>query len=123
MIMRREIERAEIVRNELMKMKTFDIDEKCCIIENYVMHYLTTVKGYDVNDKLIKQLVVLQACIRTERPVPKQLEPLNELKEHFINNKYEFLDEETINMFLKEIDRYVIDFPEEAVEIMKSNMK
>ena len=98
------IERAEIVKNEISKMKTFDTDEKCCIIQNYSIHYLTTVKGYDINDELIKQLVVLQACILTERPVPKQLVPLNEPKEHLNNNQYEFLDEDTVNMFLNEID-------------------
>ena len=117
------IERAELVRNELLKMKTFDTDEKCCIIENYVMHYLTTVKGYDVNDELIKQLTILQGCIRSERPAPKQLIPLKELKERLKNNQYEFLDENTVNMMLNEIDKYVIDFPEEAVEIIKQNMK
>ena len=117
------IERAELVRNELMKMKTFTPDENCCIIENYIMHYLTTVKGYDVNDELIKQLGILQMCIRTERPVPKQLLPLNELKEHLNNNRYEFLDEDTVKMMLNEIDKYVIDFPEDVVENMESKMK
>ena len=87
--MKSNIERVEIVRNELKEMKTFNTDEKCCIISNYSMYYLTNVKGYDVNDELIKQLVTLQACIRTERPVPKQLFPLNELKEHLNNNQYE----------------------------------
>ena len=115
------LERAEIVRNELKKMKTFDTDEKCSIIENYIMHYLRNVKGYNYNDELIKQLIVLQACMRTERPVPKQLEPLNELKEHLNNNRYEFLDEETVNVFLDEIEKYVVDFPEDIVETMKSN--
>ena len=104
-------------------MKTFDTDEKFGIICNYSMYYSTNVKGYDVNDELIKQLVVLQACITTERPVPKQLLPLNELKEHLNNNQYEFLDEDTVKMLLNETDKYVIDFPEEAVQIMKSNMK
>ena len=118
--MKINIERAEIVRNELLKMKTFDTDEKCCIIENYCFHYLANVKGYDVNDELMKQLVVLQACIRTERPVPKQLVPLNELKEHLNNNQYEFLDEDTVKVMLKEIDKYVIDFPDDIVETMKS---
>ena len=104
-------------------MKTFNTDEKCCIIENYCFHYLSNVKGYDVDDELIKQLNVLQMCIRTERPVPKQLLPLNELKEHFNNNQYEFLDEDTVKVMLGEIDKYVMDFPEEAVDIIKSNMK
>ena len=100
-------------------MKTFDIDEKCCIIESYCFHYLTNVKGYDVNDELMKQLVVLQACIRTKRPVAKQLAPLNELKEHLNNNQHEFLDEDTVKMLLNEIDKYVIDFPEEALQFFK----
>ena len=113
------IERAELVRNELLKMKTFDTDEKCCIIENYCYHYLVNVKGYDVNDELMKQFVVLQACVRTEKPVPKQLSPLNELKEHLNNNQYEFLDEDTVKMLLNEIDKYVIDFPEEALQFFK----
>ena len=104
-------------------MKTFNTDEKCCIISNYSMYYLSNVKGYDVNDELIKQLVALQACVRTERPVPKQLLPLNELKEHLNKNQYEFLDEDTVKMLLYEIGKYVIDFPEEAVQIMKSNME
>ena len=121
--MKSNVERAEIVRNEFKKMKTFNTDEKCCIICNYSMYLLINVKGYDVNDELLKQLVALQACIRTERPAPKQLLPLNELKEHLNNDQYEFLDEDTVKMLLNEIDKYVIDFPEEAVQIMKSNMK
>ena len=115
------LERAEIVRNELMKMKTFSNDEKCCIIENYVIQYLINVKGYDYSDELIKQLIVLQACIRTEKPVPKQLVQINELKEHLSNNRYEFLDEETVKNFLGEIEKYVIEFPEDIVETMKSS--
>ena len=119
----RNIERAEIVKNELKKMKTFDTDEKCCIIENYSIHYLSNVKGYDMNDELMKQLVVLQACIRTERPVPKQLTPLNELKEHLNNNHYDFLDEDTVKVLLKEIDKYCIDFPDDILEFFKPNKK
>ena len=119
----RAIERAELVRNELMKMKTFDTDEKCCIIENYIMHYLTTVKGYDVNDELIKQLGMLQACIRCETTVPKQLHPLKELKEHLNNNQYDFLDEDIVKMMLNEIEKCVIDFPQDAVDVIKSRMK
>ena len=121
--MKNNIERAEIVRNELLKMKTFDTDEKCCIIENYCYHYLTNVKGYDVNDELMKQLVVLQACIRTEKPVAKQLAPLNELKEHLNNNQYEFLDEDIVKMMLNEIDKYVVDYPDDALQIFQSRMK
>ena len=121
--MDRKIKRAEIVRNELLKMKTFDTDEKCCIIENYIMHYLTELKGYDVNDELIKQLGVLQACIRCETTVPKQLHPLKELKEHLNNNQYEFLDEDTVKILLNEIEKCVIDFRQDAVDLIKSRMK
>ena len=117
--MKSNIERAEIVRNELLKMKTFDTDEKCCIIENYCFHYLTNVKGYDVTDELMKQFIVLQACIRTEKPVAKQLVQLNELKEHLKDNQYEFLDEDTVKMLWNEIDKYVIDFPEEWLQFFK----
>ena len=117
------LKRAEIVRNELKNMKTFTKQEKCCIIANYNMHYLANVKGYDVNDELITQLIVLSACIETERPVPKQLVPLNELKEHLNNNQYEFLDEDTVKMMIGEIDKYCIDFPDDMLEIFKSNMK
>ena len=117
--MKRNIERAEIVRNELSKMKTFDTDEKCCIISNCCYHYLSNVKGYDTNDELMKQFVVLQACIQTEEPVAKQLVQLNELKEHLKDNQYEFLDEDTVKMLLNEIDKYVIDFPEEALQFFK----
>ena len=115
------LERAEIVRNELKKMKTFDTDEKCSIICNYDYHYLQNVKGYDCDDELIKQLNILSMCIRTDKPVPKQLLPMNELKEHLNNNLYEFLDEETVKVFLDEIEKYVVDFPEDIVETMKSN--
>ena len=68
-------------------MKTFDTDEKCCIIENYNFHYLHNLKGGIDSDELINQLVLLQMCIRAESPVPKQLYPLNELKEHLNNNQ------------------------------------
>ena len=39
------------------------------------------------------------------------------------NTENEFLDDDIVEMMLNEIDKYVIDFPEEAVEIIKSNMK
>ena len=77
----KNLKRAGIVRNELKRMKSFTKQEKYCIISNYWMHYLTEVKGYDFNDELIKQLGILSGCIDSERPVPKQLVPLNELTE------------------------------------------
>ena len=48
-----------------------------------MVFHLTNEKGFDVNDELIKQVIVLEACVKSEHPVPKQLVPLNELKEHF----------------------------------------
>ena len=70
---------------------------------------------------------------KSEYPVPKQLFPLNELKEHLRNTENIFpvrnarteTELGTYNlseMMLNEIDKYVIDFPEEAVEIMKSKI-
>ena len=85
--------------------------------------YLTNEKGFDVNDELIKQIGILEMCVKSEHPVPKQLLPLNELKEHLRNTENEFLDYGIIEMLLNEIDKYIIDFPEEAVEVIKSNMK
>ena len=89
--------------------------------------YLTDEKGYDVNDELIKQVVVLEACVKCERPVPKQLLPLNELKEHVRNseNIFPIRDARTetslgthdlSEMMLDEIEKYVIEFPEDVVE-------
>ena len=101
-------------------------------------------KGLDVNDELIKQITILEACVKSEHSVPKQLLPLNELKEHLRQTENilpvrNALTETSLGthdaspearelrdfseMMLNEIDKYVIDFPEEAVEIMKSNMK
>ena len=85
--------------------------------------YLTNEKGFDVNDELIKQIGILEMCLKSEQPVPKQLLPLNEMKEHLETNENEFLDKDIVDMMFKEIDKYVIDFPEEVVDIIKSNMK
>ena len=103
-------------------------------------------KGLDVNDELIKQITILEACVKSEHPVPKQLLPLNELKKHLRQTENIFpvrnaLTETSLGtrdaspearehrsacdlseMMLNEIDKYVIDFPEEAVEIMKPNI-
>ena len=62
-------------------------------------------------------------CVKSEQSVPKQLLPLNEMKEHLETNENEFLDKDIVDMMFKEIDKYVIDFPEEVVDIIKSNMK
>ena len=103
-------------------MKELTKIEKGSLIFNYGF-YLTNEKGFDVNDELIKQAGILGMCVKSEQPVPKQLLPLNELKEHLKNTENEFLDDDIVEMMLNEIDKYVIDFPEEAVEIIKSNMK
>ena len=103
-------------------MKELTKEEKGSLIFNYG-HYLTKEKGFDVNDELIKQIGILEMCVKSEQPVPRQLLPLNELKEHLRNTENEFLDDGIVEMFLNEIDKYVIDFPKEAVEVIKSNMK
>ena len=114
-------------------MKELSKMEKGSLIFNYV-DYLIDEKGFDVNDELIKQVSILEMCVKSEHPVPKQLLPLNELKEHLRNTENIFpirnaLTETSLGshsiseMMLKEIDKYVIDFPEETVEIIKSNMK
>ena len=77
-------------------------------------------KGLDVNDELIKQITILEACVKSEHPVPKQLLPLNELKEHLRQTENIFpvrnaLTETSLGthdlseMMLNEIDKYVID--------------
>ena len=96
--------------------------EKGSLIFNYG-HYLTKEKGFDVNDELIKQIGIIEMCVKSEQPVPRQLLPLNELKEHSRNTENDFLDDGIVEMFLNEIDKYVNDFPKEAVEVIKSNMK
>ena len=103
-------------------MKEFTKLEKGSLIFNYG-YYLTEEKGFNVNDELIKQVGILEMCVKSEQPVPKQLSPLNEIREHLETNENEFLDKDIADMMLKEIDKYVIDFPEEAVNIIKSNMK
>ena len=106
--------------------------EKGSLIFNYGF-YIMREKGLDVNDELIKQITILEACAKSEHPVPKQLLPLNELKEHLRQTENIFpvrnaLRETSLGtrdlseMMLNEIGKYVIDFPEEAVEIMKSNI-
>ena len=62
-------------------------------------------------------------CVKSEHPVPNQLLPLNEIKEHLRNTENEFHDDGIAEIMLNEIDKYIIDFPEEAVEVIKSNMK
>ena len=66
---------------------------------------------------------MLEMGIKSEHPIPKQLLPLNELKEHLETSENEFLDKDIADMMFKEIEKYVIDFPEEAVDLIKSNMK
>ena len=103
-------------------MKTFTKVEKGSLISNYG-YYLTREKGFNVHDELLKQIGILEICVKSEQPVPKQLLPLNELKEHLRSSENEFLDDGIVEMMLNEIDKYVIDFPKEAVEVIKSNMK
>ena len=103
-------------------MKELTKLEKGSLIFNYCF-YLTNEKGFDVNDELIKQIGILEMCVKSEQPVPKQLLPLNEMKGHLETNENKFLDKDIVDMMLKEIDKYVIDFPEEAVDVIKSNMK
>ena len=67
-------------------MKELTKFEKGSLLYNYGF-YLTNEKGFDVNDELIKQVIVLEACVKSEHPVPKQLVPLNELKEHLRNTE------------------------------------
>ena len=114
-------------------MKELTKIEKGSLIFNYGFH-LSREKGLDFNDELIKQVIILEACVKSEKPVPKQLEPLNELKEHLrsTENIYPVRDARTetslgtydlSEMMLNEIDKYVIDFPEQELQIFKSNMK
>ena len=112
-------------------MKEFTKQEKGGLIFSSGC-YLTDENGFDVNDELMKQIGVLEACVNCEHHVPKQLFPLNELKEHL--RKFEnvpihstltpnFLGYHNISeMMLNEIGKFVIDFPEE-VEFIKSQMK
>ena len=113
-------------------MKELTKEEKGSLIFNYGF-YIMRDKGLDVNDELIKQITILEACVKSEHPVPKQLLPLNELKKHLRNTENIFpvrsARTETAlgtynlsEMMLNEIEKYVIDFPEEAVEIMKSKI-
>ena len=99
-------------------MKTFTEVEKGSLIFNYG-YYLIRKKGFDVHDELIKQVSILEACVKSEHPVPKQLLPLNELTEHLRSSENEFLDDDIVKMMLNEIDKYVIDFPDDKVEIIK----
>ena len=68
----------------------------------------------------MEQVGISEVCVKSEQPVPKQLLPLNEMREHLETNENAFLDKDIADMMLKDVDKYVIDFPEEAVEIMKS---
>ena len=74
--------------------------------------------------------------VKEEQHIPRQFLPLNELKEHLRNNNLNDIKSlnrlkkhlgienyDTAEMMLNEIDKYVIDFPDEAVEVIKSNMK
>ena len=96
--------------------------EKGSLIFNYGF-YLTDKQGFDVNDELIKQIGILEMCAKSEQSVPKQLLPLNELKEHLRRSENDFLDYDIVEMMFSEIEKYVIDFPQDAVDVIKSNMK
>ena len=124
-------------------MKELTKEEKGSLIFNYGMN-LTINKGFNCNDELIKQTIILEACVKTEKPVPKQLEPLNERKELLRNTEnifpvYDARTETSLGthdaspearelcdlseMMLNEIDKYIIDSPDEELQIFKSNMK
>ena len=114
-------------------MKELTKEEKGSLIFNYGMN-LTMNKGFNCDDEVVKQVVILEACVKTEKPVPKQLEPLNELNEHLRNTEnifpvYDARAETSLGthdlseMMLNEIDKYIIDFPEEELWIFKSYMK
>ena len=114
-------------------MKELSKFEKGSLIFNYG-YYLTREKGFDVNGELLKQVVVLEACVKSEKTVPKQLEPLNELREHLRNteNIFPVRDARTetslgtydlSEMMLNEIDKYVIEYSEEELHTFKANMK
>ena len=62
-------------------MKELPRIEKVSIMFNYG-GFLTSKSGFDVHSELIKLLVILEMCVNFEKPHPKQLEPLNELREH-----------------------------------------
>ena len=60
---------------------------------------------------------------RHEQAVPKQLYNLNELKEHLHSiEENDYIDIETANILIEEIDKYVISFVENIVSIMKNNI-
>ena len=110
-------------------MKEFTQDEKGSLIFNYVF-YLANEKGFDTNDEIKKYIGILEMCEKSEYPVPKQLLPLNELKDHLRNTENIFpirdariettLGTHNISeMMLNEIDTYFIDFSEETIEIIK----
>ena len=117
-------------------MKKLPRIEKVSIIFNYGC-FLTSKRGFDVHSELIKQLVMLEVCVNYEKPCPKQLEPLNELREHLRKNEYEYpisdVKTETpqearelreiSEIILNEIDKYVIDYSEEELQTFKANMK
>ena len=110
--------------------------EKVSIIFNYGC-FLTSKRGFDVHSELIEQLVKLEVCVNYKKPYPKQLEPLNELREHLRKNEYEYPISdvrtetpkearelrEISEIILNEIDTYFIDFPEEELKMYKSNIK
>ena len=113
-------------------MKELPKMEKVSILFNYGC-FLTSKRGFDVHGELIKQLVTLEMCVNYEKAVPKQLKPLNELREHLRKNEYAYPISdvrtetpqearelrEISEIILNEIDRYVIDFPEEALQFFK----
>ena len=60
---------------------------------------------------------------RHEQAVPKQLYNLNELKEHLHSiEENDYIDIETANILIEEIDKYVISFVENIVSIIKNNI-
>ena len=114
-------------------MKELTKDEKGSLIFNYGF-YVMRDKGLDVNNKLIQQITILEACVKSEKPVPKQIVPLNELREHLRNTENIFpvrnaRTETTLGtydlseMMLNEIDKYVVDYPDDALQIFQSRMK
>ena len=76
-----KIDKIHIFKNKCftLNMKEFTKEDKGSMMFNYV-HHLMDKKGFDVNDELIKQINILEMCVKSEHPVPKQLLPFNELK-------------------------------------------
>ena len=62
-------------------------------------------------------------CLDTNKPVPKQMISMNELREHLYNVEDSvFMNKNVANMLIEEIDKYVIHFNENIINIMKNRI-